>query len=248
LIDKKTFLLKIKMKYYFPILFIIPMILSVPGYFAIKIESININNSTLYYSVFTDFGNSEVYHYFIFLAAIIESVIPIFILIFMTILNIRCFNKVMKKKLEVNRSLSNKIKSSEMNFSRMVISMTFFFIVAHVFDCSGALSVRYFKIFNITINQNIFSKVNLYRQFCVFMLFFHYSICFIICLAMDKNIMNLVKSYSMKLVIKYYIFNLTKIRFIIKHLYSFELIQCLSLMLFLICKTIIYRAEKYKTI
>jgi hypothetical protein len=139
--------------------------LFIPSYFISNIEKVNETEN--YSMVFNEFGKSKMYLYLIQLSLIIESIIPIIALITLSILMVFKLKKIIKDKLQLINSIynNNKIKKSEIKFTKMIIILTVVFIITHTFNMFGTMLIGFIKFWNFKFNLNVDSLINLFQQF-----------------------------------------------------------------------------------
>ncbi len=137
----------------------------IPSYFISNIEKVNETEN--YSMVFNEFGKSKMYLYLIQLSLIIESIIPIIALITLSILMVFKLKKIIKDKLQLINSIynNNKIKKSEIKFTKMIIILTVVFIITHTFNMFGTMLIGFIKFWNFKFNLNVDSLINLFQQF-----------------------------------------------------------------------------------
>ena len=199
LVGKKTWLTGISLKYYVPLLFGFPILLFLPIAFSISIKLYHPTN--LYTVVLSKLGNSALFSFYYLLVFVLESILPIILLLVLSILNINEFKKFMRKKMVKSNDGQRKIKLAEIKFTKVILVLTFLFVLARLFDLLSGILYRLISIGVINYSQVVFSIINFVRQASYFIEFFNYMICIFMLASIDQNFSFLIKSLLMKILI-----------------------------------------------
>jgi hypothetical protein len=200
LTNRTKFLKNMPIKYYLILILFGPMLLITPIFFTANIQALNGTNQNIFYMATTEFGKSKFYAYYSIIILVLETVLPILLLLLFSFLNVREIKKLMKKKLEIIGKQNEIIKQSEIRFTKMIIILAFFFLITHTLDTISAISVRLVTIWAFELSPAKLSLINLLRQIANFLLFGQYLIGVFIYTSTDKNINSLAKSFFRNLV------------------------------------------------
>ena len=199
LVGKKTWLTGISLKYYVPVLFGFPILLFLPNLFS---RFIILDESTSFYMVeFNNLGNSAIFSYYYLLLFVLESILPMLLLLVLGLLNIVEFKKCMRKKMSINTDCVGKIKSAEVKFTKVIVLLTFAFMLVRLLDLLSGISYRLISINAIDYSPSGFSIINFVRQASYFIEYFHYMSCFFVFASVDQNVSLLMKTLLYKMLI-----------------------------------------------
>lgn len=149
--NKNNWIIKLKLKYYIPILIIFPLAFSLPIYFSFTIKLSN-ENRELYNWTLSDLSETYAYRAYFLLGVVVENIIPLIILVTMNI-----------------QSLRN-IKKLDNCYTRITIIITTLFIITRVTDFVSGLSSRAAVFFIPSSEILTISVINLIRQLALFFL------------------------------------------------------------------------------
>ena len=194
LVDTNKFLIKRSIKYYYMTLIVISILPFIPIYFAKSIEPLN---PTGYYAALNSFGKSDYFSYYFLPLLLIESVIPMGLLLMLSTLNIHHFRKIMLQKFAKNAEPKNKktIKKLEIKFTKLIIIITLIFMIAHISDLMSAISIRLLTIGVIGYSPSNYSIINFFRAFTFLISFLQYAIGIFIFASLDRNVSTALKAH-----------------------------------------------------
>ena len=194
LVDTNKFIIKRSIKYYFMGLIVVSILPFVPIFLAKSIEPVK---PTGYYAALNSFGKSDSFSYYFLPLLLIESVIPMCLLLMLSILNIYHFRKIMLQKFAKNAEPKNKkaIKKTEIKFTKLIIILTLIFMIAHISDLLSAISIRLLTIGVIDYTTSNFSIINFFRAFTLLTSFLQYAIGIFIFASFDRNVSSKLKAH-----------------------------------------------------
>ena len=176
-------------KYYVAYIIFVSCTFTIPPYFAVEILPSNVTG--IYYWTSNQFGLSTFYKYYIFVILFIESVIPTMLLIIFNLIILFKYQKRMNEKHRLNIHSINSLKTSDMNFNKMILVLTGIFFATHLCDMILAIVIRYYYFFSrddIKIPLNWASTINFLRQLVYLMQITQYAFNIFIYVGYDPNL------------------------------------------------------------
>ena len=153
----------------------------------------------------TMIGQSQFYSYYVLVSLFIETVIPMCLLFIFSIMNITEFKKIMANKLKMVGEENQRMRRTELRFTKLIIILTFIFILAHTLDTMSTISMRFVNILQLLGPSQPFtlSIISLCRQISYFVVFFQHATGIFVYFLMDKNIKGLaIRTLNKMVVIK----------------------------------------------
>ena len=199
LVSQKTWITGISLKYYVPVLFGVPFLLSLPVYFSKSIQPIGSTN--LYFMAFNSFGRSNIYLSYYLLLFMIELVIPMILLFVLSLLNIMEIKKFVRKKLVMNSDGIKKVKSAEIRFTKVILVLTLAFMLVRLFDLLSGISYRLISIHAINYSPGVYEIINFVRQTAFLLVYFNCAISIFMFASIDQNVSLLMKIALNKMLI-----------------------------------------------
>ena len=202
LTNRNNWFVSLRMRFHIPFLVIFPILLGSPYLLMVKIVPSKEYNG-LYYWAWTDIAKTNYFIVYFLLVLLFENILPLIILLTMSILSHYEYKKRIGIKSKITIQSINNLKKLENSYTRITIILTVIIIISRIFDFVIGLSIRGIKIFNLKLNENTVSTINLIRQI-VFLLYFGlHSINGILYVQADKNLRILAKEQLSKM--KYFI-------------------------------------------
>lgn len=179
------------LKFYVPVIFLVPIIASTIIFFGIEIKPEE--DGDLYYWTFSEFGKTIIYKIISIIVILPESLLLVMILTVMNILTLRDFIQYSKNKA-VLRSLNRREQNNQnIQFTRIIIILTILFIVTALFDNSSAIFARLIILFELELNQETIAIGDCIRQFTLLLIFIIHSFDVFIYVPMDRNLRRLIR-------------------------------------------------------
>ena len=189
--EKNTF--NIALKYYLLVLITLPSIIGGIAYFSVEIKQLNQTHE--FYWETTEFGTSDFYRLLSVTLLVVESVIPIGILVLFNCMVLIKFKSRIKLKLNLNIQSPEFLRKTEIRFTKLILILTSLYAIVHFLDTLCAILNRYYN-HNLTVYDYSQSIRNFFRQITYFFLFLLYAFNIFIYIAVDPNLYKLVKDYK----------------------------------------------------
>lgn len=188
--EKKWFL-NIKLKFYVPSIFLIPVLVSILIFMAIEIKPEE--NGDLYYWTLSEYGESMFFKILSSIIILPESLLLVMILTIMNILTTKAFIEYSRKKATLKNQNKRVKDKQKIQFTRMMIILTILYIVTALFDDATAMLTRITIYLDIEFSSHTIALFNCARQLSLLMIFASHSFDVFIYVPMDQNLSRLIR-------------------------------------------------------
>ena len=194
--NRNHWIVNINLKYYLPILIIMPTLFIAPLILIISINRSKENSEDYYFS-FTNITQTNYFRAYIISSIFIETIFP---LVFLIVTSILC-HKQYKRRIKIKSKLTivsiQNLKTLENNYTRIAIILTILFIITRFSDFLFSLVARaqYIIYPNVDSDKIMNSVIFLMRQISYLFYFGLDSFSGLIFLQIDTNLKTLSKRY-----------------------------------------------------
>jgi len=173
--------------------FSIAIIVSIPAYFALKFEKISdLPTETKGFWTFSNFGETNIFRYYVLILMLFETVIPITILAVFNLLSVHRFKKIMKEK--IRRQQENKrAEKANIRFTKLIIALTFICIVIRSIDSCSAILYRMILFFRINLTEDQSAVMYLVKHSLLALMFISHALDCSLYYMFDNQIKTLFK-------------------------------------------------------
>lgn len=189
---KKSWISNIKLKFYVPFIFLVPILLLSASFFAIEIKLEE--NGDLYSWTTSECGNSLFFKIYAMIMILTESLLLVITLTVMNIATARAFIEYSKKKAVLTNDNNRMKDNQKIRFTRTMIILTVLYIITALCDNSFALFSRAIAFLRINVNEDMIAIINCIRQLAFLLRFTIHSLDMFIYVTMDKNLKRKIKA------------------------------------------------------
>ncbi len=208
IIKKDKFLTQMSKKTILFLCFSIPLLSSVPGYFSVEIVAGSKNGT--FVKKLTKFGASNYFFYYYTFLFLMETVIPIVILVFLNSVSVYKFKKIMDKKGHLTKNQTEG-KQAEIRFCILIFTLTTICILSRLLDFGITLPFRLTILNPNLFEPRIVKLLGFLKCLTNLFLYSTQALDGILYLKMDSNLWKLIiKTLGCKKVrpnFKYFIFS-----------------------------------------
>lgn len=202
--NNNNWLIKLKLKYYIPVLVIIPLAFCSPIYLSVMIKPSDEHSELYYWSVL----DNNLIRASLLLLVFFENIVPLIILVIMSVLCQMEYKKRIIIKSKIIIQAITDMKKLGHSYTRITIIITTLFIITRVTDFFSSVSARAVYLVDFEIDTNIISIINFTRQLVLLVYFGLHSFNALLYVQIDKNLRDLAKGQFSK--IKVFFFHLIK--------------------------------------
>jgi len=190
---KTSFLGRLSKKLNLFICFSIPFVFSLPSYFAVNIEKNQLNGK--FKMTLNFFGASIYYKVYLFLSFLIDTVIPLLILILVNSVSVFKFKRAMERHADLT---GNQIESrkAERRFTRMVFLLSAIESVTRIIDMVTSVFNRILIISPSTFDEGTLELIIFAKTISVIIINIALAFDGLVFLRMDKNIWALILRFT----------------------------------------------------
>ena len=200
--NNNNWLIKLKLKYYIPVLVIIPLAFCSPIYFSVMIKPSDEHSELYYWSVL----DNNLIPGSLLLLVFFENIIPLIILVIMSVLCQMEYKKRIIIKSKIIIQAIKDMKKLGQSYTRITIIITTLFIITRVTDFFSSVSARAIYVVDFEIDTNIISIINFTRQLVFLVYFGLHSFNALLYVQIDKNLRDLAKGQFSKIKVIIFVF------------------------------------------
>jgi hypothetical protein len=135
----------------------------------------------------TDFGNSNFFKAYSVLILLLETIVPLVILLVFNIITLIKFKSIMSKKKRLTNT-KTKAKKATIKFTKLILALTFICILARTFDNITAIFKRLKTFYYFQISDEFTALIDLNKQIAYALLFAVHALDGILYFIYDKEI------------------------------------------------------------
>lgn len=185
LYNKKNFFTELSKKKILALIYSIPVIISICMFGSIEIYA----SKGSYSWRLSKFGESRFMQVYSFAILIVETILPTFSLIILSIVSILKYKKIINNKKKVLKK--SNARTPDNKFTKLIIYITIIYCLARFFDMLASLAHRVSKFNWFAATTEIKLWMNFFRQLTYFLNFVAIVASGVILLVSDKNLRKL---------------------------------------------------------
>ena len=189
---KKNFLANVPIKYMFICYLMFHFFMHIPEYFTFEI--ILVKEKSSYTKRLTDFGNSQVYNYYVVFYTGTYYFIIFFGLIMLNCLNLRKYHEYVKMRKNMKKTNTKKLSREEKTFTLMIIITTSTFIITMIVNLIGVALAKVYFLSGVLYDP----MVNIFRAVGYLVIALNYICDPFVYLTIDVNLRKIVVSHFLR--------------------------------------------------
>ena len=200
--NRNNWIINIKVRYYFPTVILVCIMLVIPYFFIFEIKYEEIYQN--YYWVWTDsFMNSKYFKGLIFLLGFTENVVPLICLVTLIILCQIQYKKRIQIKSKITIQSIKNLKKLENSYIRITLIQTVMYIISKLSDFLSSSLLRVVFFLDIEFSELTLSLIDFSRQFAFFLLNGLHSFDQLLYIQIDQNLRRVARDLFTKIKVIY---------------------------------------------